>query len=133
MAEVLEQLPVATELEDAFASTCPRDPDVPVTIDVDGLLVGPAGHVPRAAPALEQVAVWIELEDGRSRDAAIGARRVGRRPVLVRPDLARAIEHPHVIVAVDGERRDLLHDPLVRQRLRPERVYAVRRWCLRAR
>src|SRR6185436_1523471 len=78
MAEVLQQLPVTRELQDAFASPCSRYPDVAVAIDVDGLFSGPAWHVPGTAPALNQVALWIELEDRWSGDAAIGAWRVCR-------------------------------------------------------
>jgi hypothetical protein len=44
------------------------------------------------------------------------------RPYLAVAERARPVHDPDVVVLVDGHARDLAQDPVVRQRLRPERV-----------
>ena len=52
---------------------------------------------------------------------------VERRGLLAVGDARLAVEHPHVVVRVHGHAADHAGDPLVRQRLRPERI-GPERW-----
>ena len=77
MAELPEQLAVAGELHDGIAAGAAGDPDISFPIHQDAVLGagsgtriafgGPAGHVARSSPALEQVAFGVEFEDSGGR------------------------------------------------------------------
>src|SRR5690242_17938246 len=77
MAEIPEQLSVRREFLDAVSTPHPRNPHVSLPIRLDGLLAGPAGHIPRPSPAAKEIALGVEFEHRRARHAAIGARRRG--------------------------------------------------------
>jgi hypothetical protein len=99
-------------------------PHVVVVVHVDAVfavwpLVALAGSTPRP----HQVAGLVE-DQHRRRGAT--ARAVGRR--LLRTQLALreasgALHHPHVPALVDGHARHLTQDPVVGERLGPERVH----------
>jgi hypothetical protein len=75
-----------------------------------------------ASPGLEESAVRVELKDGGRRDAALRLRRIECRGLLAVRDRIGPVEHPEVIVRIDGDAADLSADPLVRQGLRPQRI-----------
>ena len=96
-------------------------PDVVLTVDEDAVLVAwPIVSRTGAAPALHEVAVLIELEHRRGREAALGYRRIQVRAAFVVRERARTLIHPDVIMRVDGDPADLAEDPFVGQRFGPE-------------
>jgi hypothetical protein len=70
----------------------------------------------------DQIAGGIELEDGRRRSAALRDRRGGRRVDLARFERAGAMDDPDVVARVHGDADGLPENPLVGERLRPERI-----------
>jgi hypothetical protein len=82
---------------------------------------GPLLGLTLLPPRVDDVAFLIELDQFRSLDAAIQT-AVGTAG-FVRVRGGGAIQEPDVIVAgIDADAGDLLHAPLVRQPLRPERI-----------
>ena len=80
--DLQQERPVARELQD-LPVTLPiaADPDVVEVVDEDAvLLVGPLVAVAGAAPGLDDVALLVELDDGRRRHAALRRRRVHAAP-----------------------------------------------------
>ena len=76
------------------------------------------------APRVNDVPFLVELDQLRTLDAAVEASVGAAGFVGVRG--RRAVEEPDVIVArIDADARDLLHAPLVRQPLGPERIDLV--------
>src|SRR5713101_4590257 len=123
MPEVPQKFSVAIELDDAVAGRGARYPYVALPIDAQRLEpAGPTWDVIGASPSFENVAVGIELQDLRSEHAAFAARRLGGRAQLIGPRIGLAIQHPDVIVLIHIDVDDLLHAPLVRQRLGPEGI-----------
>src|SRR5258708_36669284 len=125
MAEVPEELPVAGKFLDAVPPGGARQPDVscfihhdcvfglrPWTIDSGS---GPARHISWTTPTLEKVALRIELQDCRRRDAAIVAGRGFARARFIGCYVTRPADYPNVIVFVDNHGGDTLHHPFVRQ------------------
>ena len=130
-----------------------RDPDVVVLVDINAVLtVGPNAAclrltfaadetgIGRTAPGAQQLAVGIELQNGRSgfaaiRDGAIrahlaesvdrlalligGARHGAFESGLVVGHGARPVVDPDMVMLVDIEPAYLAEKPVVRQRLRP--------------
>src|SRR5204862_5563186 len=99
------------------------EPYVVVGVDEDAVL-GPEPLVSRArtAPGLQEFAIRRELEHRRRRKAALRLRWRERRGPLGFRDAPRALEHPDVVVGVDGDTANGAGDPVVRQQLRPERI-----------
>ena len=78
----------------------------------------------------DEVARRVELEDRRRRHAAlVGGFRVGRRADLGarRHRVVAAVHDPDVILRVDGDAGDRSEQPVIRQRLGPERIDLERR------
>ena len=80
------------------------------------------GVVCGEAPALDEGAVGVELHDRRRRGAALVARRRQRRALLVVGERARPLQQPDVVVGTDRDARHLAQQPVVGQRLGPERI-----------
>ena len=71
---------------------------------------------------MNHLAIWIELDDFGTADAAVDPRRVAVAADLVPFRSGSAIQEPDVVLVIDVDTGDLLHAPPVRQRLRPERI-----------
>ena len=123
-ADLQEELAVGRELENlAVLRIVARDPHVPLRVDEDAVLVErPVVARARPAPGADQDAGAVELEDRRGRDTAFRARRHQRGAPLGLGQAPRPVDHPHVILGVDGDARGLPHQPVVGERLGPERV-----------
>ena len=124
LADLQHELAVHGELEDLpvlVAAAC--GPDEIIVIDVDAVLGRrPIVALARPAPVLHQVAGLIEHQHRRGRHAAPHRRRtfLGRALALV--ERTRALHDPDIVEAVGADARDLAEQPVVRQRLRPERI-----------
>src|SRR5215213_2863637 len=113
LADLKDEFALARELQEVpVLVAVPRDPDEPFRVDVDAVLVlGPVVARAGAAPGLDQVALLVELQDGRSRRAALRARRVEAGGLLVVGERARTLDDPDVILRIDGHARGLAHNP----------------------
>ena len=89
----------------------------------------PLVAVTRAAPVAQQIAVDVELHDGRCRLAAFGLGRVLLRSLLVVHQRRGAMENPDVAVRGGRDPGHLTENPVFRERLRPERLGLERRRC----
>jgi hypothetical protein len=123
-----QELSVARELEQevllALAQARPAsrgDPHVAFVVHVDAVLVGgPLVGVVlgRAAPSAQVVAGRVEFQHWRRRGAALGLGILLQFVAVQRP---RPLQHPHVVLRVNGHPGNLPENPLLRQ-LRPERI-----------
>src|SRR5262249_42054359 len=88
---------------------------------------------PGAAPGAYEIAVGIEHENGRRGSTALGNGRIelGTALVVVQPAGA-AMDDPHVVLLVDPGADRPAQQPVVGQRLRPQRIDLVDR-CADAR
>ena len=75
-----------------------------------------------AAPRFHDVAGLVEYEDRRRRHTALGARRIERGGFFVVGHRAWPLEHPDIVLRIDGDAADLAKDPVVGQWPRPIRV-----------
>src|SRR5262249_31520403 len=126
MTELRQELALRSELEDLVVLlTVSPQPDVVFRVDKDAVLDRrPLIALPGAAPGSQQRAVLIDLQHGRSRDAAFrpwwchGC--TGETFVLLQR--AWSVQHPNVIVAVDRHPADRAYRPLFGERLRKRRI-----------
>ena len=75
----------------------------------------------RSAKMMEQVPFRVEFENIRGRDATLGA--VGLEVGFLGLERAWPMNDPDVIVRIDGQADGLADDPMIRQRLGPERIH----------
>jgi len=92
----------------------------------------PTGDVTGPAPGFEDITFGVEFQYFRTEYAALGARRIGGRPQLIRPRIGLPVQRPDVIVLVDINIDDLLHAPFVGEPLGPRGVDFIYRRDLRA-
>ena len=86
--------------------------------------VGPVVAFARAAPVADQIARLIELEHGRRGRAALrDRRRIGVACTSPGFERAGAMNDPDVILRIDRYADRLAEDPMIGQRLRPQRVH----------
>ena len=115
MADLHQELALARELQDVrILVAAGAEPHVVLVVDVDAVFeLRPLVAGARSAPARQQRAVGIELED-RRRGAPDRSRLVG---------LQRGwpMDDPDVIAGIHRDAGDRAEDPVVRQRLRPRR------------
>src|SRR5262245_25411954 len=84
------------------------DPEIPFLIYEQTMFQHrPIGHVVGASPGLQKITLGIELNQRRRRNATLADRRRLRCPCVSRRDLARAIDHPNVIVLIDDKPRGI--------------------------
>ena len=103
---VSTELAVLGVLEDgAVVGGVAGDPDEALLVDVDAVLVGHPRPGLGTAPALDEIAVGVELHDRRRRRAALVARRLQRRAFLVVGERARPLQHPDMVVGSDRDAR----------------------------
>ena len=103
-------------------------PDEAVVVDVDAvLLVEPRVALTGAAPGPQHLALGIQLQHRRRRDAAVGDGRLHRRADLLRREARRHVDHPQVVAVVHEQPADVAEDPVVRERRRPRGIDLVDR------
>src|SRR5262249_4478771 len=99
------------------------NPNIAFVIDRDSVVrLGPIEALTRTAPMADQVAFKIELEDRVRGRATLGGRRFRSRVQLAGFERAGAVNDPDVILGVDRYADSLSENPMVRQRLRPQRI-----------
>src|SRR5690606_28359736 len=84
----------------------------------------------RAAPGVDEVALRVELEDRRRRQAALSRGRVLRRAQLRARVAVAAVDDEDVVARVHAHADRGTQDPVVGQGLGPERVYLEDRGLL---
>src|SRR5215467_877968 len=82
--------------------------------------VGPIVALAGASPTRDEITFLVELENRRSRCAALSNLRFSRRVQLTCFERSRAVNNPNVILRIDGYADGLPLQPMVRQRLRPQ-------------
>src|SRR5258706_10317859 len=100
------------------------EPDIALVVDEHAVFVGRPviafGRL-RPAPRLDEVAILVELDNRRRREAAFGlVAPLGALVAVVHRTWALA--DPDIVVLVDEDAADLSEDPILRQRLGPRRV-----------
>ena len=125
VAHLHQELAVLGELQDlgVFLAVA-ADPHVAFVVDVDAVIrFRPLVALPRSAPVPDQVARLIELKDRRGRTAALGDGRLEFEPsfVVVQPARA-AMNDPDVVLLIDPHADGPAEQPVIRQRLRPQRI-----------
>ena len=89
--------------------------------------VGQSYPGPGPPPGPDQVALGIELENGRCREAALlGTGRIEGREYLVGRQIP-SMDDPNVIPRVYPQADRRAEQPMIRQRLRPERIHLEHR------
>src|SRR5688572_15724915 len=123
-ADLQQKLAVERELEYLrILVAVAGEPDGIGLVDEDAVLArGPLVSRARTAPRAHDVARLIEHEHGRRRYAATPKRRILCGAELALAERRGALHDPDVVARVDGDAGDLPEQPVVRQRLRPERV-----------
>src|SRR5204863_9061828 len=105
------------------AASIAADPHVALVIDRDPVVVErPVVTLAGSAPMPDQIAILVELENGWRRSAALCSGRVGGGVYFSRFERAGSMDDPDVILRIDRYANGLAEDPVVRQRLRPQRV-----------
>jgi hypothetical protein len=103
--------------------TVAADPHVIFVIDKNAVLVfRPLVTFAGPSPGLHQVSLHVEFKDGRRGKAAFRRGRMQRSAFLLVANGLRTMNHPDVIVRIDGNAGNLSGDPFVRQRLGPSEV-----------
>ncbi len=124
LADLQHEPAVHGELEDlAVVLVVAGEPDEIVVVDVDAVLaLRPIVTGPRPAPVADEIPRGVEHQHGRRRSAALGLRRIllGRALALV--ERAGPLHHPNMVESVDPDAGHLPEQPVVGQRLRPERI-----------
>src|SRR5204863_5199767 len=133
MSDLHEELSILRELQNLVVLFCiSTQPDVVFGIDENSMLgtepFVALGFVAWASPRLKKLSVRIKFQKGWCRNAALRLRRLERGAFLTLGNCRGTVEHPHVVVAVDGETANLSGHPFIRYRLRPERVRLERRY-----
>ena len=120
----MQELAVLRELQDLrVLAAVAADPDVALVVDRDAVVrLRPLVALARPAPVADEVARGIELEDRRRLRAARRGRRILVRGGFVGVDASRRDGRSRRDPARRRRRRSSAEDPVVRQRLRPERI-----------
>ena len=125
MADLHDELAVIGELEDVgILLAVAADPDIALVVHMDAVVrLRPLVAGARTAPRPQQRAVRIVDQDRRSGAAAIRDRRIELGAALVVMQAAgAAMDDPDVIEFVDPDADGPAQQPVVGQRLRPQRI-----------
>ncbi len=115
MAEIAEEFSIEGEFQQRIPRGGARQPDIVPAVEEDGV------HLPRpdarrrrsgSAPGTQQIAVQVEFQHA-------GGLGFPSRSVT------RAVQHPDMVVLIDGHAGDRPHGPIVGQRLRPAGIEFV--------
>ena len=100
------------------------DPDVALVIDRDAVRrIGPVVSGARTAPVADQIAFLIELKNRRRGRAALRDGRIGGGMLFAGFERTDAMDDPDVILRVGRNADGLAENPVVGQRLGPERIH----------
>src|SRR5712692_10310805 len=107
-----------------WATTVAADPDVAFVIHGDAMIrIGPIVTRAGAAPVPDEVALFVELKNGRSRNTALRSRRF-RGGVNFHGFVGiRSMDDPDMVLGVHGYTDGHAEDPMVGKRLRPKGVH----------
>ena len=106
------------------AAAVTANPNVALIIDGDPVVrIRPIVTRARAAPVPDEVAFFVELKNGRSRNATLRSRRLRRGVNFHGLVGVRPMHDPDMILAVHGYTDGHAQDPMVRKRLRPQGVH----------
>ena len=125
-----QERPIPGEFQDVGVITAvAADPQVIHVVHGDPVVRRrPVVTVTGATPRADEVALLIELEDVRRRNAALTRGRIRHRTDL--RDLVERVlpmNDPDVVLGIDRHADDPAEDPVVRQRLRPQRIHLEHR------
>ena len=129
MADLQNKFPFVRELDclPVFGAIA-GNPDVSGMVDEDAVLrIRPVIALARAAPGFEKIALGIKHKNRRRGNAAFRSRRSLRRAEIILRVRARTLQHPDVVLPIDGHSADLPHDPIVGQLFWPGGVDLIRR------
>jgi hypothetical protein len=124
LADLQQELAVLRELQDVrVGAAVAANPDVALVVDEDAMVgIRPLVSLARPAPVAQQVPFLIELENRRRARAAFAL--LGFERLLVVAERGGApMDDPHVIVGVDPHANRRAEDPVIGQRLRPQRIH----------
>ncbi len=127
MAKVPHKLAIACELLNAFLWSCATDPDIALTVRNDSLQPRRPTRIVRSAPGVHDVAFLIQRNDLRTQHATQHGARIALGDDLEGIGRVWTIQKPDDVVIVNANSGDLLHAPLVRERLGPEWIHAIQR------
>src|SRR5581483_2088196 len=114
LADLAHELAVARELQDrAVILGVAAQPDETLAVGEDTMFAADPLVAGAAAPAAQEIALGIELHDGRRRHAALAARRRQGRASFIGCERAGPLQHPDMILSVDGQATDLPEQPVV--------------------
>src|SRR5262249_25454177 len=100
------------------------DPDIAFVVDGYSVIrVGPIVTLAWSSPTRNEVSFLIELQNWGCWSAAYCCRRIRCRMDFVGFERTCAVNDPHMVLSIDGNDNGLSENPVVRQRLWPERVY----------
>ena len=107
-----------------LTAAVPANPHIALVVDRNAVIrLGPVVALRPPAPVSDEAAILVELQDrGRGR-AALSRRRVRRRMQFAGFERARPVNDPDVILGIDRHSDCLAENPVVRQRLGPQRVH----------
>ena len=123
LAVLRDELALTGELHDVrVARAVAADPDVARVIDEDAVIRrGPVEALAGSAPATDDGTGLVEDDHRRRRLAALGDLELEAAFVVV--EIGRtAVDEPHVVLRVDVHADRHAEQPVIRQRLRPERI-----------
>jgi hypothetical protein len=90
------------------------DPDVIFVIDKDAVFsVGPLVTGSGSAPSLDKTSGYVEFQDRRRWNAAVGLRWIERSILVVVVETTRTVGDPDVIVRVNEVSADPAEDPIL--------------------
>ena len=107
-----------------LAPAVAANPHIAFVIDCNPVVrIRPIVAVARSAPVVKQVARRIELQNRRSRRTTHGHGRIRRGVEFALFERALAMDDPDIILRINGYADRHSDEPMVRQRLRPQRVH----------
>ena len=131
MPDLHQELAVLREFQDlivvikraVFAPAVAADPHIALVIDGDAVVrIRPIVALARAAPVADEVALLVELQNGRSRNAALRSGWLGGGVDFHRLVGVRAVNNPDVVLGIHGDPDGHALNPMVGKRLGPQRI-----------
>src|SRR6266852_4917239 len=103
---------IAFELKHmAIGRPAPANPNVSVFVCINSVFgLGPIKSFAGPAPGMEQMSLFVELEDRWCGDAAHGTRRCERGANFIGGIRGGSLQDPDMVFAIYGEATDLAED-----------------------